>query len=92
MIAQALSRSIANAIIGATAAGAAAGPAAPFVTPALIAQAVGTVFGAFAAIPAFADGGIVSGTTIGMMGEYAGARQNPEVIAPLDLDLFYCLT
>ncbi len=84
MIAQALSTSIANAIIGATAAGAAAGPAAPFVTPALIAQAVGTVFGAFAAIPAFADGGIVSGTTIGMMGEYAGARTNTEVIAPLD--------
>ncbi len=35
-------------------------------------------------IPAFADGGIVSGPTIGMMGEYQGARTNPEVIAPLD--------
>jgi hypothetical protein len=35
-------------------------------------------------IPAFADGGIVSGPTLGLMGEYAGARTNPEVIAPLD--------
>ena len=42
------------------------------------------MFGAFAAIPAFADGGIVSGPTMGLMGEYAGAKSNPEVIAPLD--------
>jgi TP901 family phage tail tape measure protein len=34
-------------------------------------------------IPAFANGGIVSGPTIGLMGEYPGARSNPEVIAPL---------
>ena len=33
---------------------------------------------------AFADGGIVSGPTLGLVGEYAGARNNPEVIAPLD--------
>ena len=37
-----------------------------------------------AGIPKFADGGIVSGATIGMVGEYAGASTNPEVIAPLD--------
>ena len=35
-------------------------------------------------IPAFADGGIVSGPTVGLMGEYAGANTNPEVIAPLN--------
>jgi len=35
-------------------------------------------------IPAFADGGIVSGPTLGLMGEYSGAKANPEVIAPLD--------
>ena len=35
-------------------------------------------------IPAFADGGIVSGPTLGLIGEYPGARTNPEVIAPLD--------
>jgi hypothetical protein len=33
---------------------------------------------------AFADGGIVYGPTLGLMGEYAGASSNPEVIAPLD--------
>jgi len=35
-------------------------------------------------VQAFADGGIVSGPTLGLMGEYPGARSNPEVIAPLD--------
>ena len=33
---------------------------------------------------AFAEGGIVSGPTLGLMGEYPNARSNPEVIAPLD--------
>jgi hypothetical protein len=33
---------------------------------------------------AFANGGIVSGPTLGLMGEYPGASSNPEVIAPLD--------
>lgn len=33
---------------------------------------------------AFADGGIVSGPTLGLVGEYAGAKNNPEVIAPLN--------
>jgi hypothetical protein len=32
---------------------------------------------------AFAEGGIVSGPTLGLMGEYPGASTNPEVIAPL---------
>lgn len=32
----------------------------------------------------FANGGIVSGPTIGLIGEYAGASNNPEVVAPLD--------
>jgi hypothetical protein len=35
-------------------------------------------------VPAFAKGGIVSGPTLGLMGEYPNARSNPEVIAPLD--------
>ncbi len=33
---------------------------------------------------AFANGGIISGPTMGLVGEYPGARQNPEVIAPLN--------
>ena len=44
--------------------------------------AVGGLFNK--AIPAFADGGIVSGPTVGLMGEYAGANTNPEVISPLN--------
>jgi hypothetical protein len=38
----------------------------------------------FGSITGFADGGIVSGPTMGLVGEYPGARTNPEVIAPLD--------
>lgn len=34
--------------------------------------------------PKFANGGIVSGPTLGLVGEYPGASTNPEVIAPLD--------
>lgn len=33
---------------------------------------------------AFANGGIVSGPTMGLIGEYPGAASNPEVVAPLD--------
>lgn len=32
----------------------------------------------------FAEGGIAYGPTLGLMGEYANAGRNPEVIAPLD--------
>ncbi|GAB3324352.1 hypothetical protein GCM10027299_21580 [Larkinella ripae] len=45
--------------------------------------ASGVVRGISNAIP-FANGGIVSGPTYAMVGEYAGARNNPEVIAPLN--------
>lgn len=34
--------------------------------------------------PQFANGGIISGPTYGLMGEYPGAKTNPEVVAPLD--------
>lgn len=39
---------------------------------------------AAAGIPALADGGIASGPTLALVGEYAGAKGNPEIIAPLD--------
>ena len=32
----------------------------------------------------FAKGGVVSGPTLALVGEYAGASNNPEIIAPLD--------
>nr|DAL77346.1 MAG TPA: minor tail protein [Caudoviricetes sp.] len=37
-----------------------------------------------AAIPKFANGGIAYGPTFGLFGEYAGASNNPEVVAPLN--------
>ena len=36
------------------------------------------------AVTPFADGGLLYGPTLALMGEYAGARNNPEVVAPLD--------
>jgi len=58
----------------------------PFPFNVAIASGAGTAVGALfdKAIPAFANGGIVSGPTLGIMGEYAGANTNPEVIAPLN--------
>ena len=75
---------------GAESAGATAksfGPLAAFVLPALLAGAAVAVKGAFGKIDKpkkFAKGGIISTPTMGLMGEYPGARSNPEVVAPLD--------
>jgi hypothetical protein len=84
LIAMLLANAISNAISAAVVAAGGTGFAAPFTMPMYIATMVGGVTSAFAAIPKFADGGIVSGTTLGVMGEYTGAKQNPEVIAPLN--------
>jgi hypothetical protein len=75
---------MASSIASASQSAAATGPLAVFAQPAFIATAVGGVLAAFAAIPKFAAGGIVSGPTMGLMGEYPGAKSNPEVIAPLN--------
>ena len=45
--------------------------------------AASSVVEGLGAVP-FANGGIVSGPTVGLIGEYAGASNNPEVVAPLD--------
>lgn len=58
-----LAQSISASIAGATAAGAATGPGAIFTTPAFISTAVSGVLAAFAAIPKFATGGVVSGNS-----------------------------
>jgi hypothetical protein len=72
--------SMSSAITGATAAGAATGPASPFTTPAFIATAIAGVIAAFAAIPKFDTGGIVSGNS--MYGDKILARVNSgEMIA-----------
>lgn len=47
-----------------------------------IASAVAIVEGI--GVTPFADGGVVSGPTLALVGEYVGASNNPEVIAPLD--------
>ncbi|WP_290433165.1 phage tail tape measure protein [Paramuribaculum intestinale] len=72
--------------IMAVAAGNAANSAAqtPVVGWILAGAAIAGVLASFAAIPKFADGGIAYGPTLGLFGEYAGASNNPEVVAPLD--------
>jgi hypothetical protein len=84
IINQALAAAQATIIEAMISSGKFSGPAAPIVIPALVAGGIGLVQSLFADIPAFAQGGIVSGPTVGLMGEYPGARTNPEVIAPLD--------
>ncbi len=84
IIAAALAASQASIIEAMINSGKFTGPAAPIVIPALIASGVALVQGLFSGLPAFADGGIVSGPTLGLVGEYPGAKTNPEVIAPLD--------
>jgi len=79
-----LALGVANAIQKAME-GMAAFPGSVFLIPAIAGLAGGLAKTAFnSLIPKFADGGIVSGPTVGLMGEYPGAKSNPEVIAPLD--------
>ncbi len=57
----------------------------PFVGIALGLAAVAAIIATMLTLPkAFAKGGVVSGPTLALVGEYAGASNNPEVIAPLD--------
>tara|TARA_R100000458_G_scaffold58821_1_gene67734 strand:+ start:6770 stop:8635 length:1866 start_codon:yes stop_codon:yes gene_type:complete len=59
----------------------------PFPINLMLAAAAGAVAGSLFAkiIPPFAEGGLVSGATLGMVGEGRGTSMvNPEVIAPLD--------
>lgn len=72
------------AIQAATQTATGSGPAAAIILPALITAGMGLMKSVFSNLMQFADGGIISGPTIGLMGEYQGARTNPEVVAPLD--------
>ena len=62
------------------------GALAPFMIPiGLAAIATGVALkSSLSKTKKFANGGIVSGPTMGLMGEYPGAQNNPEVVAPLD--------
>nr|DAT21748.1 MAG TPA: minor tail protein [Caudoviricetes sp.] len=57
----------------------------PFAGTPIAAGFVATQQGIIAAagLPKFADGGLAYGPTLGLFGEYAGASNNPEVVAPL---------
>lgn len=75
---------MANAVLIGTNAAVASGPAGLLTLGPAIAGAMGQVGAAMAGVTAFANGGIVSGPTMGLVGEYPGAKSNPEVIAPLN--------
>lgn len=59
----------------------------PFVGIAIATAAIGAMIAVLAStkskVPKFANGAIISGPTLGLMGEYSGASNNPEVVAPL---------
>jgi hypothetical protein len=74
-----------NANVKAAVSGAlAANAGIPIVGAGIGAGAAASILAVMSAIPAFAAGGIVSGPTLALVGEYGGASRNPEVIAPLD--------
>lgn len=59
-------------------------PIAAIVSGAALVAATAAAKAALQNVTAFADGGIVSGPTYALVGEYSGASNNPEVIAPLN--------
>ena len=73
----------ANTVVAGTGA-AASVSSIPIVGPILAIAAVASVFAALANLPKFAYGGIAYGPTLGLFGEYSGAINNPEVVAPLN--------
>lgn len=84
-IAAIIAGAIANILAGYAAA--AATPKDPLAWTVFALSGLATAMGVIAQIKtatAFADGGIVSGPTYALVGEYAGASNNPEVIAPLN--------
>ena len=55
----------------------------PWVGIAIGAGMIAAMVGIMLGLPKFADGGIAYGPTLGLFGEYSGAQNNPEVVAPL---------
>ena len=56
----------------------------PYVGPILAIAALASIVAAAATLPKFAEGGLAYGPTLGIFGEYPGAANNPEVVAPLN--------
>lgn len=77
-----------NANVATASSGAAASQSSiPVVGPMMAVASVASILAAIAHPPkaaAFAEGGILFGPTYALAGEYPGASNNPEVIAPLD--------
>ena len=83
-IIQSVSKAI-PALTALTAAKAAASAAdVPIIGYIAAGAAIASVLASFAALPKFAEGGIAYGPTVGLFGEYPGAANNPEVVAPLN--------
>ena len=78
LIAEGVSAAIANALKSSA--------ITPWMIPVVAGAAAGLANSAFSSlIPEFAKGGLVSGATLGLIGEGSGTSiSNPEVIAPLD--------
>lgn len=84
VIAALVSTAIANAIAnGSSATNPANQLSAGITIPSFITSAVSAVAGAITQIPAFADGGMVYGPGLAMVGDNKNAAVDPEVIAPL---------
>lgn len=61
----------------------AANSSIPFAGIAIGLAAVAAIVAALTSLPKFAKGGLAFGPTLGIFGEYSGASNNPEVVAPL---------
>lgn len=84
-VASAIAQTTGNTAVAASG-GAAAVAAIPVVGPIMAVAAITSIIAALASIPKpkkFATGGIAYGSTFAQVGEYPGAANNPEVIAPL---------
>jgi hypothetical protein len=56
----------------------------PWVGIAIAGGLIASMIAIMKGLPKFANGGIAYGPTLGLFGEYSGASNNPEVVAPLD--------
>lgn len=84
VIASLISTAIANAIAsGSSASNPANQVSAGLTMPGFITSAMSVVAGAVSQIPAFAEGGMVYGPGLAMVGDNKNAAVDPEVIAPL---------
>lgn len=85
-VAGTIAQAIANIALSYSAATAQASEMGPWAWIAFAAAGLAEMVAVIASIKnatAFADGGVVSGPTYALIGEYAGASNNPEVVAPL---------